>query len=730
MHFSRDLKNTVGWDTTNRKREMVFTKGHSGKGKSHHPRRTETSVNFVGVDGEGCTGKDGQHRYVLFGVGDKQIENPDGLQWKEIFEFLYAQYRPNTAYVGFYLGYDFSQIFKTLPEGRARMLLTSEGIAKRKHRIPGKQPHPVECAGWQFDILANKRLRIRPKGCECPNATCKCKHDPWMYVCDVGSFFQSSFLSVINPEGWAPGTEVVTGAEYALIEQGKTRRSVATLDDSMRMYNLLENEVLVRVMKTLDRGFHDIGIHLPASKWFGPGQAAQAWMEKRGIPKRVDHEGVVPDWFLEAARMSYFGGWFEPFVHGIIPGTSHEYDINSAYPWVISQLPCLLHGEYSYGEGLPTVEKKDLCLVYGEVWSPGMPDRNRSQHIGAMLHRDVHGSILRPLATAGWYWWDEITAAQRAGLVKRLDNRGKQRITKWVKYHPCDCPPPMGEVSDLYMKRLEYGKKSPRGKAAKLVYNSKYGKNAQSIGNPMFGNPVYASRITSQCRTCILDAIGSHPDGMKAVCMIATDAVYFLTKHPTLTLSENLGDWEYSAKERLSIFKPGVYWDEKTRERIARGESPHFKARGFQADDFVKQIGEADAIFEGWGGNGETSPGAFPVVTFTPGFTMVTALQALRRGDWGLAGSVTDKSNARPLTQNADPILKRDGVYRDVFDGRVIWRSRPHWGLDEGGAFVRSHPYEKRFGMEDPFSEEYKTQWGETPDGTVLDVLAWILGGE
>ena len=48
-------------------------------------------------------------------------------------------------------------------------------------------------------------------------------------------------------------------------------------------------------------------------------------------------------WAMEAARMTYYGGWFETFVNGVIPGTSYAYDINSAYPYAISTLPCLLH---------------------------------------------------------------------------------------------------------------------------------------------------------------------------------------------------------------------------------------------------------------------------------------------------------------------------------------------------------------------------------------------------
>ena len=361
-----------------------ITKHPKGEYSTHAQK--PNNLSFVGVDGEGMTVK-GEHRYVLFGVGEKQIEDTDGLRWSDVFEFLYSEHedrgKRDTAYVGFFLGYDFSQIFKTLPEERARMLLTKAGRQARAHRElkwgtlqrkgrPGMPPHPVEYDGWQFDMLGMKRLRIRPKACDCEVPSCKCEGKPsWMYICDVGSFFQSSFLKVLDPKGWADGTQVVSPEEWQTIETGKENRSTAILDDEMRFYNRLENVVLSRVMGTLNAGFRNIGIHLSPKQWFGPGQAAQTWLKNEGVSTREEIGGIVPLRMAEAARASYFGGWFEIMMHGRIPGVTHEYDINSAYPSIIAKLPCLLHGKYSYGDGLPPDATGNvLTLVYGNVVSP------------------------------------------------------------------------------------------------------------------------------------------------------------------------------------------------------------------------------------------------------------------------------------------------------------------------------------------------------------------------
>lgn len=690
----------------------------SWDGKSHHKKIRESGMKFRGVDGEGVTGKDGVHRYVLLGVGDQQIENPDGIGWREAFEFLYSQFKPGIAYCGFFLLYDFTQILKTLPEERARMLWTSEGKARRKHRTANRMPHPVEYQGWQFDLLGTKRLRIRPKTCSCMVPSCKCKHEPWMYVCDVGGFFQTSFINVIDPAKWTH--PIVSDNEFAMILEGKKRRKSAVLDADMRRYNVLENLVLERVLETLDTGFLQMQVHLPASKWFGPGQAAQTWMKGRA-PERKTIIQNVPEWFIEAARASYIAGWFELFIHGYVPGITHEYDINSAYPDVIAGLPCLLHGKWTQGKGEYDGDTSNLTLIHAKVAAhPGSP-------IGAMLHRDQHGRISRPYNTAGWYWLDEIQAATDAGIIATC------QTDRWVSYKPCSCAPPLREVRDLYKLRLEVGKDTPLGKASKTTYNSEYGKIAQSIGEPMYGNAIYASRITSGCRKKIYQAIGTHPMGVNGVCMVATDAVYFLEKHPTLSLSEELGEWGYTEKNNITLFKPGVYWDDKARDAITAGESPVFKARGISTREFSRHIQDIDSTFKAWGNRPPGildiygNPVAWPSVSYIPEFAMTTCLQALRRGKWDTAGSVY---TGKPVTQNSNPADKRSELYKDTWNGRTIYRSRPHaYGANAEPeiGLIESEPYKKRFGYDDPWSDESREENGISPDGYVSDEMKEFL---
>lgn len=697
------------------------------------------AVRFCAIDGEGID-RDGLHKYALIGIGDDQLVNVDGLQWDEIFQFIYSHYRKGTAFVGFFLGYDFNQWIKTMPEERAAMLLTDEGRAKRRRRGKNPSPFPVQCGQWEFDLLGMKRLKLRPRGCEHRAErgvkACSCKKPPWMYVCDVGGFFQQSFLSVINPRGWKE--PVVTEDEYAEIKRGKEQRSDQyDVNDDMMRYNRLENEVLVRVLNELSKGLQDIGVFLPPSKWFGPGQSAQAWLIGQGVTKSKDLIPSIPDWFYEAALASYFGGWFELFIHGHIKGTSHEYDINNAYPYIISKLPCLEHGKYSRGNGTPPkLSDNALCLVYATVWTNSPLSGSagtKTFPIGAMLHREPNGKIHRPTVTEGWFWLHELESAQRMGCVQRFRNTGNKlhpRIHKWTAYEPCNCPPPMANIVGLYLRRLAIGKNSPLGKAAKTTYNSAYGKFAQSVGSPVFGNAVYASLITAGCRKMILDAIATHPKGASDVAMVATDAVYFLSEHPTLPVSENLGEWSHKPRTNLCLFKPGVYWDDESRESILAGDTPSLKSRGLSPRDFGPQIERIDKQFARWE-NGIPGDESWPMVQFVTSFGMVSCLQAIQRNDWSQAGYV---SSDNKKSQSSAPWDKRCDPYFDPVLGliRTLPRTpelahRKVNGMWEAFWDCASTPYEKRIGPDDPFSEESRSEMGVTPDGYAYDIIghAW-----
>lgn len=701
--------------------------GRTTKNSSRTASRERHDMRFIGVDGEGvtycaqcsaikgddnacgtCGSTEWHHDYVLLTVGTyPPLYNNDGthLHWEQIFEYLYESFRedPTAAYVGFFLGYDFTHWVRSLPQTRAESLLTPMGIAKRARKQSGqnRRPFPVHLGtqenpwAWEIDTLAMKRFSLRP-GTGHPPGTVK-NPNRAMVICDTGAFFQKRFIDVIASH---VGT-LITQEEFDIVLEGKTRRSVARLDDDMKRYNALENDILSRVMGQLNRGFSDVGIKLKTDQWFGPGQAAQRWLNNINAPTSVDVYEAIPDYAAKAAQHAYYGGWFEIFRHGIIPGTTYEYDINSAYPYAIANLPCLLHGNWSRAKSMPVlhnVPDKSLRMLHATV-------RGNDTYLGTLPHRTIKGAILRPHETRGWYWYHEIIAGISAGIIDTVD------VDEYVQYDPCECPKPFRGIADLYLERLKVGKNTPSGMAYKLVYNSSYGKMAQSVGKPKYANSVYASLITSTCRTMILEAIATHPKGTEAVLMVATDGVYFSEPHTGLEIDkERLGAWDESVKENMCLFMPGVYWDEKSRQALRDGDSIKVKSRGVSANDLALCINAIDEQFKTMADRGE-----WPSINIPINFNMTSAKLALARGKWHTAGNV-DFNGIKALSSN--PQSKRNPrAYRE--DGILTTRPYPN------GEQLDTTPYDKTFAQ----ANHEENNWGETPDGDIQTDIIGMLNG-
>jgi len=686
--------------------------------------RERHEIVFAGVDGEGVERPDGAHEYVLLSVGERSLFHDNGrkLTTDEIFDFLYECFldQPASVFVGFFLGYDFAHWIRDLPEERARQLLLPEGIEARRPARGARRlnptPFPVRWGRWEFDLLPNgKRFKLRPThvfrgrcaecGRTCDGSAKVVNRHPWLYVCDAGSMFQTSFLKAIDPGDWRE--PICSPEEFETVKAGKADRGAEVvaygtpIEPTMIAYNVTENVILSRLMDRVNLGLVEMGVKLTRPQWHGPGQAAQAWLKSTA----PDHSGEAcfdagDREAFDAARRSYFGGWFEIPVHGLVPGETYEDDVNSAYPAIIATLPCLLHGSWRSGEGRPPKGGR-YCLVEASV-------SGSDPFLGAMTHRTPTGRVLRPHKTAGWYWRHELEAARRAGLVDRV------RYRRWWIYDPCDCAPPFAAVAGLYSTRIRVGKKSPHGRALRLVYNSVYGKMAQSIGDPLFGNPVYASLITAGCRTMILEAIASHPDRSAAVVMIATDGVYFRTRHPSLDVDpERLGAWSEAMKTNLSLLKPGVYWDDQAREAVASGGKLGLKSRGVNERALAREVHQIDRLWKSFdptrppGLTAKEDVERWPSVNLTPPFAMISPRQALRRGKWNLVAVV---ERAKSVRQSAAPHAKRLPVRPDdprADDGLI--RSRP-WPTGPSDDGIESTPYDKHFGLEDTPPEETRAE--------------------
>lgn len=606
---------------------------NAAKHRARDARRAAHNLTFIGVDGEGV-GND----YVMLSVGEETLHrNGKRLTHADIFPFLYEQYEryPLAVFIGYALTYDFTMWLKGLNERDAYALYDQRGIAARRpSNLAIRQPFPVRHPGgpWEWDLMGNgKRFRLR-RNARVHGST------GWLYVSDVFGYWQTSFVNAIDPERWTE--PICTPEEYQTILEGKARRQTARFSESMRLYNVTENRVLARMMTALNTGLVETAnVRLKRAEWFGPGQAAQKWLGNVKAPTREALIEATPGPVRNRAIEAYYGGWFENLRHGIQAGTSHSYDMLSAYPAIIADLPCLLHGKWEQLKGMPG--PGSLALIHGDF------SGERGSSTGPLPFRTIEGHIQRPLQTRGTYWLHEIEAAQRAGLLPPY-RWGIKADDIWTYRQRCDCPPPLRGIRDLYEKRLSVDKASPQGKAIKVIMNSVYGKTAQTVGEPMFSNMLYAGIITSLCRSRILDAIATHPGGAESVLMVNTDGITFDSRHDNLEVSENeLGKWEHSTHRDLCLFMPGVYWEiAASRAKIKRRGMP------LAAAEYVKA--EGTRLFQSW------EPGHdWPRIEVTVPWQFITGKLAYSRGAWETAGtSIYDGIRAF----NSSPHQKRQPI--------------------------------------------------------------------
>ena len=695
---------------------------------------------YTGAMIRGFWEDDAYHAYEMLTIGDRTLgKRGVELGPEEIFEFLYSYFEDvqdlNPSFVGFFLGYDFTMWLRHLYWKHAHKLLTKEGIAARTRytydsdgKLVRQWKFPVTLwkadgtgADWDIEMLGNKRLSIRRyvpyesrkvvKTETLDDGTVKETREPhpykWMNICDAGPFFQTSFLNAINP---TKSTDpIVSAEEFEILKRGKANRDKADFNAETVEYNVLENEVLKRLMSQLSSGFEDIGIKLGNAQWYGPGAAAQKAMDQWGVPTRADVTEIVPEEFEEAARDSYYGGWFETMMLGLYPDTVHEYDINSAYPKVIESLPCVCAMTFDSGEGNPPSNLTANDYVIVDVQSFAHRDVTKRPLFGGLSHRNADGSIMRPIETRGLHFLHEVQAARRAGCFER------KRIYRWWRFTQHCTHQPFSRIRQMYQERLRVGKNTPRGIALKLVYNSMYGKLAQSVGMPKYANPLYASLITSGCRTMILDAISHLPNRTHDVLMIATDGLYTRAEVAEGGIEidpESLGAWEHKALEGFTVIMPGVHYTHKTREDIARARAEQgkeakpdyssikIKSRGVSAKD----IGGAIEVFDEYFMDMLANPlkwineegflTEFPTVKVVVDFSLTSPKLALARGKWSTCGHV----EAAERVISTAPFTKRGGVMlTSTRSGDLYYISLPYVRSADD---VRTRFYRSMFGAQ------------------------------
>lgn len=524
---------------------------------------------FHGFDGEGMD-YDGSHALYTLRAGELELYN-DGKALTSQNMIPWLANLPHQTYVGFSLGYDFTMILRELAT-----LTYKSGNSFVKRLLGDREDWTDDEKKFGIRIPGIPGIAIRyvPR-----KSLCLTNYYPvngkklnTVRISDTFGFFQSSFLTALSD--WSIGSK----EEIAAIEKGKRGRGNFNGSIEERQYNALECVLLEKLMAKF-KGACDNANMTPAL-WEGAGWLATRMYELHKNPTRK--ENVLPDEIAPIADIAYYGGRFEVLRYGRIRGPIYDYDINSAYPSNMKDLPCLRPG---HGYWTKTAEGK--WTLHSVSWQPREGPELR---LGPLPVRLKTGTVVFPLKSApgtrDWYWSYEITAAWPFDFTVH-DSRSYIQT--------CDCKP-FGWVPDQYQERLriqqEHGKQA--AVAPKLGLNSLYGKTAQRVGERPYFNLVYAGIITSMCRAQIL-RVAYYLPGSEHVIMIATDGIFTSHEIPGIETPKEkiLGGWDKTTfKDGLVIAQPGLYWEPVSKP------SGLTKSRGISANVISKHRVNAEKIWD------------------------------------------------------------------------------------------------------------------------------------
>jgi hypothetical protein len=559
-------------------------------------RRRQRSRNrlrpFWAVDGEGAgTDDKGRQPYVLMvasgsGADENRVVHRDGapLSVRDCLEFLLSL-PPEPILVGYGFNYDANQIIRGIGKVATlkRILNPLQGQYGPRSTFWGDYAITYQ-KGQYFRVSRVDRRGPKPVVDKSTTRTIR----------EVLGSFQSSFVSTITK--FTVGSE----QERAFVPKNKAQREEFDgLTAEMIDYCKLECRLLASLMT--DFRADCIERDSVPAQWSGAGWIAASLLKKHGIPKRplTANEAALlaattgspcdsqlrrperdPE-FEAAASLAFYGGRSEVSRIGLIPGPVYEYDLNSAYPASMCDLPCPMHTRWVHRPHARRLPKAGLYLAkvtftheFIQPWC-GLPFRRKAR-------------LCWPYQGTGWYWSCEIEAARRY-LFANISVRDL-----WVAERACDCRL-YDWVPALYEERKRLGSDT-RGYPLKLGLNSLYGKMAQRSGRGPYHDAVAAGLITAMTRARLIEAVGYDPE---AVVMLATDAVYSTRPLP-LDIGEGLGQWEQKTWPDLFIAQPGVYWSPS---ELAAGTGPDkvtVKSRGAPRSVIGDAAPQFQRTFEDW----------------------------------------------------------------------------------------------------------------------------------
>lgn len=633
----------------------------SGKsGKSGAMLSTFGKARFCAWDGEGAD-IDGRHEYILLANSDgDELVNLKGIPTSDALGFIVSRTMAmdrRTIHVWFVMSYDVNMILRDVPKKDISTLWHGGSIDFGIYNIEYR--HRKELTIRVFNPN-NKWHQIKGKW-----------QRKWTYsvrMWDVFGYFQHSFVETIRE--WY-GNEF-SKEELDSIEENKRKRAVFRPEDidSIKAYCNKELSALLLLCGRLQSYLSQA--NLIVSRWDGAGSVAAALLRREGIRNHLPK----PDPSIENLwRYGYAGGRIELIQYGYHDKGIYTYDINSAYPSAMLELPSMTDGHW---EKVTAFVPGSFGIWYVEYNN----DSRRDFPFHPLFYRSKSGNIFYPFRTRGYFWTPEVANAVKYFPYDTLIHHG-------YIWHPETDTKPFAFIQDLYTLRKQWKKEGIGAQIVlKLGLNSLYGKMAQQVGGhngrkPPYHNLAWAGFVTSATRARLYGAAISSPD---SIIFMATDGLASTRPLDSyLNIGTEIGQWEKGFQQSLLAVQSGVYFywrkDEDTPKAYYRGFdkgqlSPDKIMRAYRLGE--KRLNATSTRFIGMG----------------------TALVGARWQQWRSWPTISRELSLSPLgTKRYDHWESERWLSRDNPSLRLFRTIASP--LNEGVSGGMSHPYPIRWMGED-----------------------------
>ena len=448
---------------------------------------------IIGMDTETDQG----NIFLLADSQGNRLEHPN-ISFEEIAQFLLRNER---AWIFFYnMSYDAECILKLLP---------------KKVFDPYRQSKEMKFTYHDYVIfyIPGKRLTIR-----------KGRHTVSCY--DIAQYFDNKPLKIAYEENIGKSLN----EDYL---QTKEKRSSFSLryfqrhKREIRKYCIQDCKMTKELAEYWIELFCETFGFYPRS-WISSGYLAEKVLVFNQIPIPYFHEIEYP--IQDLAWRCFYGGRFELIKRGFI-GECYLYDINSAYPYALTQIPDITNGKWFDGTKINPKSKLGFFHIRAII--------SDDVKIAPFPFKTQNDRIIYPTGEFETF----VTLEELKSVFG--DDRISYKILDSYQFIPAkNCEYPFRDfIETLYYKRLKLKEeKNPLERAIKVILNSIYGKMAQRVSNRM-GNlfvPVISSSITGFARAQMYDFMRKNRLENETVAF-ATDSLACTRKIPGLD-SLDLGD--------------------------------------------------------------------------------------------------------------------------------------------------------------------------------------------